>query len=125
MCFIEIDDVCEVWKETPRRARKQHACTCCYRPILIGEKYVDHFDVFEGRPEKCKLCSECEKDRAEFGDAHNGTILHPGSMLEYLEQCVGDNYDDDGETADDETQKWERMIERIEASRKSNSRRPQ
>ena len=36
-----LDEGCDVWVETPRRARKPHRCTVCRTPIEAGVRYVE------------------------------------------------------------------------------------
>lgn len=44
-----IDAACDVWVETPRKARRKHFCTECRLPILAGSKYVDVRSLYDGR----------------------------------------------------------------------------
>lgn len=50
----------DVYKDTVRKARKQHKCTACSKPILPGHYYVSHFSVNEGQADTIKRCGACE-----------------------------------------------------------------
>lgn len=104
MCYIDYEP-CTVWNETHHKARKEHICSCCGRTIRIGEIYMTHFSVFEGDVTSQKCCAECEKDRQEFADAHEGTLCTPGSLVGDLKDCIYDGGDD--------TDPWKLMSDRI------------
>jgi hypothetical protein len=103
MCDIDDGERCSVWRETQRRARISHRCDACAGAIGVGEIYLVHFSVFEGYTTSEKMCVECEVDRKEFADAHNGMLYTPGSMSEVLGNCISEG-DEDSET------KWRPML---------------
>lgn len=47
--------------ETHRRARKQHKCAECRRPILPGQTYVYASGVWDGRGGDYKWCLRCDR----------------------------------------------------------------
>lgn len=114
MCVIDDLEHCPVWRETERKARKEHKCSCCRRRIGPGETYLDHFSVFDGGPHREKMCAECVADRRDFADAHGGVLCNPSYFPRMLADCIGD--DEDGET-----RRWEEMEQRIYSRRKSKA----
>lgn len=119
MCDIDLEPA-EVWKETTRKARKDHQCRCCKRTIRKGEEYVVVFSIFEGEADSQKCCAHCDKERHDFA-AHDGHCLSmPSHFREMLSDCIGDSYrsyDDDEPIYDAETVAWIDMRDRIEARR--------
>lgn len=111
MCDIDLDGQCDVWRETTRTARKQHKCSSCGGVISSGEKYIEHFDIFEGESNTERCCMACDADRQEFCAAHN-VMLGPNSWEHYLSECIYDGgHDEDG-------RKWGPMLKRQEERRK-------
>ncbi len=109
MCMIDTDNFCEVWVETRHKAiRKRQICDCCSREIPIGGEYVKNFNKFEGQVSYGKMCLECERIRDEFAKDHDGLLWPPDSIRRMLEECIGGD-------EDDESRKWEPMLEWIKA----------
>lgn len=106
MCYIDTEP-CSVWRESYRQARKPYKCACCRAPIAVGERYLYHFDVFEGDACQERLCLSCEADRETFADAHGGRSSSPSSFLHFLDECVSED--------EESEQKWRPMLERIHA----------
>ncbi len=104
MCMIDLEPA-EVWRETNRTARKEHRCSCCQRGIYPGERYMVHFSVFEGSATSEKCCGQCESDRADFANAHDGTLCTPGFLVEMLSECISE------EPESKET--WQPMLDRM------------
>jgi hypothetical protein len=101
MCDIDFDP-CDVWRETRRKARKQHTCDCCGGTILPGTHYVSHFSLFEGDTTSEKICAACDADRDVFGKEH-GTYPCPSYFPEVLTECIADG--------DEESEKvWKPML---------------
>lgn len=50
----------DVWTETTRRARKEHACSACRETIRRGDLYVRHVCIFERRPSVALRCLRCD-----------------------------------------------------------------
>ncbi len=107
MCYIGDLEPCSVWDEKQVKARRPHHCSCCKREITVGEIYLRHFNVFEGDASHEKLCMECEKDRDEFGKAHDGMLPMPGGLKAMLHECIGEE--------PEESDVWRAMIARIKA----------
>jgi hypothetical protein len=103
MCFVDLDP-CEVWRETERKARKSHRCSCCSSVIAAGDVYLVHFNVFEGAATNEKMCFPCRDDRKEFADGHEGTLCSPGWLMTMVSDCSSD-YPEDAQ--------WRAMLERI------------
>jgi len=62
-CYCE-GDPCDVWKETRRKARKQHTCCECRDTIEPGDEYVHISSCFDGSWSNNKLCEFCDHDWA-------------------------------------------------------------
>jgi hypothetical protein len=43
-----------------RKARKQHKCCECGEKILVGEKYMRNFGIYDGDASNYKVCGVCE-----------------------------------------------------------------
>lgn len=118
MCDIDDGERCSVWMETQRRARKDHRCDACDGLIGAGEVYLVHFSVYEDHPTSEKMCVECEVDRKEFADAHNGMLYPPGGLQELLESCINEGTisDDEGQTVLlPEDARWQSMLDAMAA----------
>ncbi len=109
MCFVDLEP-CEVWRETERKARKPHRCSCCRGTIPAGDEYLVHFSVFQGDATSEKMCLPCRDDRKAFADAHEGTLCTPSFLREMVAECVSEDEDGDGA-------KWAAMLARIKARR--------
>lgn len=54
------DGMADVWRETPRKARKRHTCDECNRPIPAGVRYVECSGISEDRePFRLHVHAEC------------------------------------------------------------------
>jgi|SRR6478735_681589 len=49
-----------------RRARKEHRCCECRKPIMKGQRYELISGVWEGRPDSYKTCLPCVEIRDHF-----------------------------------------------------------
>lgn len=107
MCLIDLEP-CSVWREEPRKARKDHKCDGCWAVIAVGQKYLSHFSVLDGDATSEAMCSACEAARKEFADVH-GTSPTPGFMVELLRECIGER--------DDKADRWRPMLASILARR--------
>lgn len=94
MCSTGDLGSCAVWVNTFRTARKRHECDACAATIEPRSPYLEHFHIFEGRPEKEKICAPCTLVWHEFSDAHEMSPT-PGSLLGTLKECVCENDDDE------------------------------
>lgn len=91
MCDVDNLERCEVWSEKPVLARKPRRCSNCRGPIMKGEAYLRHFDIFEGEPCTAALCYPCWLAREEFAEAHDQQLLHPLSVTEYIDECQAES----------------------------------
>ena len=114
MCAIDLEP-CEVWRETPRMARKDHVCSCCGADIKPGSTYTDHFSIFERAASQAKLCEPCRADRDAFAEAHGGMKPHPSCFVETLEDCIQDG-DDDSEA------RWKPMLTNVQGRGRASER---
>lgn len=109
MCVIDLEP-CEVWSEKERTARKAHSCSCCGSAIHPGQRYLDHFSVYDGSATLQKACLPCRDDRKEFADEHDGMICNPGYFMEMLGDCITDE-------EPESDAKWSPMLDRITSRR--------
>lgn len=58
MCDVDAD-LCPVWRETPRKARKQHTCTGCGELISPGHRYIATASMYDGNWSDWKHCVRC------------------------------------------------------------------
>lgn len=102
MCDLEFDGSCSVWEEKLiRRARKGHRCSTCSARIAVGQSYMANFFVCDGDAANEKQCLPCRTIGDAFTREH-GSSVTPGSLLDFLEQCLDEErFADDGD--DDET----------------------
>ena len=59
MCDDYEGDMCDVWDETRRRARKRHECWACKEAILPGQIYQRSTVIWEGTAQSWKHCLRC------------------------------------------------------------------
>jgi hypothetical protein len=127
VCVINLDP-CELWRETHRKARVDHACDCCEGTIERGEIYVDHFSKFDGYITAERMCVECMLVAEEFREEHS-TRGNPGSMPELLESCVDEESHDTYDEERDEYQmsetgkKWQRYLDQMCERRDARKKR--
>jgi hypothetical protein len=88
MCSIDLEP-CDLWRETPRIARKPHHCSACGAAINPGDAYLDHFSLFEGETSSEAACYACWLAREEFADAH-GQKFTPSALEGMLSECYSD-----------------------------------
>ena len=93
MCSINLE-VAELWDERERTARTPKQCDACCARIVPGRRYVKHFSKHDGDITSEVICKPCEKDRAEFADAHGGMTPGPSFFVDLLIECVDDTEDD-------------------------------
>ena len=71
-------EVCSVWRESIRRARKQHCCSACRAVIRPGDFYSYTFCVNpDAGPETIRRCGSCEvtyRHLVAQCDAYNKTV---------------------------------------------------
>jgi hypothetical protein len=61
-CFCDYDPP-EFWNKSDRKARKEHRCYECGRPIKPGEIYEVVAGVWDGQFDTFKTCSHCRDIR--------------------------------------------------------------
>ncbi len=66
MCSCEDGDPPEFFTEAKRRARKEHRCDECYRPIAVGDRYQRVSGKWDGTIESFAICIPCQQYRAAF-----------------------------------------------------------
>lgn len=59
MCLYDDSDPASFYRETMRKARKEHRCAECFRTIKPKETYQMVFGIWEGRPSTHKTCNHC------------------------------------------------------------------
>lgn len=120
MCELSADGLCEVWRETPRMARRERKCNSCGGNIRRGEAYLDHFDLFEGEPTSASMCFACWLSRKELSEAHDGFISHPNNLSEDISHCADESReydDDDNELPNRWDSLWDATFKRVEVER--------
>lgn len=93
MCEIDLEPA-DVFLDTSHKARKEHRCACCGGPIARGERYLRHFQVFEGTAISERCCAACAADREAFADADGHGFSAPSYFPEMLSNCI---FFDDGD----------------------------
>jgi hypothetical protein len=58
MCF-DASEAAEVWRETPRKARRWHRCDECGTRIPAGVRYVECSGIGDGTPFRLHVHAEC------------------------------------------------------------------
>lgn len=111
MCVIDYEP-CEVWRETPRKARKEHRCSACGGRIAAREGYTDYFSVFEGEINRGKACATCQTVVMEFAAAHEGMRPTPDSLVFILEECIADGDKED-------KRRWTPVLAEMQTRRKA------
>lgn len=94
MCDIDLEP-CTVWRETPRKARKERECGCCGTPIRPGDPYLSHFSIYDGEATSDSVCFACWWIRESFAQSH-GQSMQPDALEETLRSCI----DEDGRESD-------------------------
>ena len=93
-------------RETPRKARKEHRCSCCGATVKPGEQYTVHFSVADGYCVTEKICALCLADRDEFCSAHDLSWVCPSDFTDVLGECI-DQRDEES------MRRWKPMLDRI------------
>lgn len=88
MCSLDYD-LCPVWRETPRLARKPHSCGSCHATIHPGDAYLDHASVYDGNWHSSKLCFFCWGVREVFAEAHR-VFPTPVGLPFDLRNCISE-----------------------------------
>lgn len=110
MCAIDLEP-CAVWREKLRTARRDYRCACCGGPIRAGERYLDHFSVFEGNATSERMCNACDRDADVFAAAHDGMRCTPNYLPTMLRECIDGVV---GPLEGDDAQ-WAAMLEAMRA----------
>jgi len=123
MCNVDLES-CEVWRETKRKARKEHVCSCCGGIIKSGDHYIEHFSTFEGYATNEKMCMPCLIIADDF-KADHGQRCNPGGMPDLLSSCIAEREDDIYNEERDEyemgatSKKWQRYLDEMEQRSKA------
>lgn len=129
MCSIDLD-TCDVFTDTPRKARKEHRCDCCRRIVLKGETYFKHFSLYEGHVTDEKCCKDCNDDRDEFAAAPGHMNCNPSSFMTVLHDCVVENSYLDADYVpphgpmtkhEEQDWRWKDMLAKLEARNPRNA----
>lgn len=109
MCDVDLNngDSCSVWRNTWHKARKPRRCQACHTTIGAKERYMRHFDVFEGEVNVEYLCTVCGEAAEAFTTEHHGMSQSPAGIRHVLHECVQE---------DEKSQKrWQPVLDVIEA----------
>lgn len=89
MCSLDYDGVCDVWRETPRIARVQHACDGCGTIIPPRAAYLAHAHVYDGSAGSESMCFCCWWAREEFRASPEHRIIPtPRYLWRDVEDCI-------------------------------------
>lgn len=64
-----------LYERVGRKARKEHRCEECQRPIRPGERYIFHKGLSDGSWWQAKICSRCTRVREALEDEEIGNCL--------------------------------------------------
>jgi hypothetical protein len=119
MCNLDFDGHCEVWDEwLVNKARKEHVCDSCGGGIAAGSSYVRHFSIYDGDANSEKQCLPCRTIADAFTREHRASVT-PGSLLEFLDQCLDEErwgLDDDLDEHDEDDRRLARAPSRLSDS---------
>lgn len=87
MCDIDLEQ-CDVFRETPRVARKAHRCSSCGARIAPREAYLDHFSNGDG-PCAEAMCFACWCAREEFMEGGH-PLFNPSALHDLVSGCIED-----------------------------------
>lgn len=89
MCTLDYDGVCDVWREAPRIARKQHTCDGCGSIIQPKQAYLSHAHVFDGSASSEAMCFCCWWARACFMEEPEHRLIPTPRMLwQDIADCI-------------------------------------
>lgn len=86
MCMADDCERADVWLEWKPRARKEHKCDECGRPIARGETYRQTKMLFEGMWIATKQCAHCVV-LADWLVAECGGYLTQGILEDFHEHA--------------------------------------
>ena len=104
MCFY-LDEYCEVWRQTTRKARKPHRCYECGGTIQPGETYEYVSYIFDHSPGSYHLCNKCENVREHIKHIEEGRGCHGSEAIcpvGGLRDAIWEDHDHYGLMADED-----------------------
>lgn len=84
MCRVDDAEPVEVCNTIIRKARKQHECFECRRPIESGDRYEYATFLFDGRWSQHRTCFPCMTLRSWLDRECSGWVL--GEVIEEIEE---------------------------------------
>ncbi len=69
-----VDECYEVYRETVRKARKEHECSACRLPIRPGDYYCAVFIVFDHRSRFVRRCGACQTTHLHLRELGDGDM---------------------------------------------------
>lgn len=116
MCEVDLDgECCEVWVNTWHTARKQKRCLCCHLTVQPGERYMRHFNLFDGVPSVEFLCSVCGQAAEDFHSAHHWSPQTPAGIRYMLQDCI-ENGDEQSRAV------WSPRLAQLDSRRKESGK---
>lgn len=94
MCIYEPDETWTTWNEKIVLPKPPVECDGCGRLISPHETFYSMAILFDSKWSRERACFECWWTMKEFGDAHN-IITSPDQIWQLLQDCIGENDDDD------------------------------
>jgi hypothetical protein len=55
------DGVCDIYRESFRKARKERKCAACHAIIRPGDYYCNLFTLYDGDVESINRCGACQR----------------------------------------------------------------
>lgn len=89
MCMIQDSERFEVWRNTVRRAQKEHTCCECLRMIQPGESYHIEAGLLDGHWDDSKTCAHCYRAGSWL------LTVCGGHLLAYVHEELQDHWDED------------------------------
>jgi len=90
MCMIDGAEPVQMLSEGYRKARKEHKCSECRRPIRTGEAYYYERFKCEGDLNYHKTCAHCEVVRQWLSDECGGWVY--GGVEEDIREHAQEGY---------------------------------
>lgn len=75
-----------LYEDCTRRARREHRCCECRRPITVGQTYHEHRGIWGGKWSTYRNCLRCERVRNKLARESDCCIVFGGVREELRER---------------------------------------